>query len=88
MALNQAEPQTSRITQTMTQGSMALHISARVGSSSCGSSERGGRVSAKSSRVRRAGDSQSSFGCQTRRKAMRQAIEISEAPMSTIQGLM
>ena len=35
-----------------------------------------------------AGEVQISFGCQTLRKPIRQAIEISEAPMSTIQGLM
>ena len=38
--------------------------------------------------VRSAGDSHSVLGCQILRKPIRQAIEISEAPMSTIQGLM
>ena len=37
---------------------------------------------------RNAGDSHSTFGCQTRKKRIRQPIEISDAPMSTIQGLM
>ena len=44
-------------------------------------------VEAELSRLRSAGDSQSSSGCQTLRKPIRQAIEISEAPISTIQGL-
>jgi len=43
---------------------------------------------AESSFVRSAAESQSSFGCQTCRKPIRNAIEMSEAPMSTIQGLM
>src|SRR5262245_34345436 len=47
-----------------------------------------GMVAAESSRLRRAGDSHSSLGCQTFRKPIRQAIEMSEAPMSTIHGLM
>ena len=42
---------------------------------------------AESSRLRSAGDSHSSFGCQMLRKPIRHAIEISEAPTSTIQGL-
>src|SRR5882757_7249924 len=45
-------------------------------------------VDADSSLPRNAGDSQSSLGCQTLRKRMRQPIEISEAPISTIHGLM
>ena len=45
-------------------------------------------VPTESSRVRSAGDSHSSLGCQILRKPIRQAIEISEAPMSTIHGLM
>ena len=47
----------------------------------------GGIVAAESSRLRKAGESQSFFGCQISRKPIRQAMEISEAPMSTIQGL-
>ena len=35
-----------------------------------------------------AGEVQISFGCQTCRKQIRQAIETSDAPMSTIHGLM
>ena len=46
-----------------------------------------GIVPTESSRVRSAGDSHSSLGCQSLRKPIRQAIEISDAPMSTIQGL-
>src|SRR6478736_8560390 len=48
----------------------------------------GGMVLADSSLPRNAGDSQSCFGCQTFRNRIRQPIEISDAPMSTIQGLM
>src|SRR4051812_27335132 len=48
----------------------------------------GGRPSADVSLLRSAGESHSSFGLHTLRKPIRQAIEISEAPMSTIQGLM
>ena len=47
-----------------------------------------GIVVAKSSLLRSAGDSHSSFGFHSLRKPIRQAIEISDAPMSTIQGLM
>ena len=49
---------------------------------------RRGIVAAESSWLRSAGEVQISFGCQTFRKPIRQAIEISEAPISTIQGLM
>src|SRR5262249_15862399 len=48
----------------------------------------GGMVAAESSWLRSAGDSHNSFGCHTFRKPIRQAIEMSEAPMSTIHGLM
>ena len=43
---------------------------------------------AESSLVRSAAESHSSFGCQILRKPIRHAIEISDAPMSTIHGLM
>ncbi len=85
--LNQPEPQTSSSTQTMIQGSSALHTCSRVGFTS-GSAETGGMVPADSSRVRSAGDSHSFFGCHTLRNRISAAIEISEAPMSTIHGLM
>jgi len=45
------------------------------------------RVAAESSRVRRAGDVQSSFGRQIRMKPTRQAMQMRDAPMSTIHGL-
>src|SRR3954468_5707062 len=48
----------------------------------------GGAVPAESSFVRSAGESHSSFGRHTLRKPIRHAIEINEAPMSTIHGLM
>ena len=47
-----------------------------------------GMVAADSSCVRSAGEVQISFGCQTLRNRIRQAIEISDAPTSTIHGLM
>ena len=48
---------------------------------------RAGIVPADSSLVRNAAEVQIRFGCQTLRNRIRQAIEISEAPMSTIHGL-
>src|SRR5215831_2936009 len=45
-------------------------------------------VEAESSWVRSAGEVHSVLGFQIFRNPIRQAIEISEAPMSTIQGLM
>src|SRR6185312_4774630 len=47
-----------------------------------------GMVVAESSRRRKAGEVHISFGCQNLRKPIRQAIDTSDAPMSTIQGLM
>src|SRR5215470_18762178 len=49
---------------------------------------RGGASLAESSWLRNAGDNHNSLGCHTLRKPIRQAIEMSEAPMSTIHGLM
>jgi hypothetical protein len=46
-----------------------------------------GMVAAESSRVRRAGEVQTTVGFQIFRKPIRQAIDISEAPISTIHGL-
>src|SRR4051812_48632964 len=78
-------PQISRITQTMIHGSSAIHIWLDVtGWIGFGA----GMLAADSSLVRSAAESQSSFGCQTLRNRMRHAIDTSEAPMSTIQGLM
>ena len=45
-------------------------------------------VAAESSWLRSAGEVQITFGFQTFRNRIRQAIEISEAPISTIHGLM
>src|SRR6476620_8025261 len=73
--------------QTMIHGSKDIQIWPVVG----GGPDLLGRVdsvSAEASRVRKAGDVQTSFGCHTFRKRMRQAMEISDAPISTIQGLM
>ena len=48
----------------------------------------GGMVEAESSRCRKRGDVHNSSGCQIRRKAIKQLIAMTAAPMSTIQGLM
>src|SRR5260370_2872484 len=73
--------------QTMIHGNSALQTSACV-SAVLSMSFGAVIVAADSSLPRNAGDSQSSFGCQTLRNRMRQPIEISDAPISTIQGLM
>src|SRR5262245_6577332 len=84
-ALNQPVPQTSRIAHTMIQGVSAFQTSARVGFTleTTGT----GAVPAESSCVRSLGEVQTVFGFQIFRKPIRQAIEMSDAPMSTIQGL-
>jgi len=84
-ALNQPVPQTSRTAQTMIQGVNARQTSAVVGSRPGGGG--GGIVSTESSRRRSAGEVHSSAGCHTLKKTIRQAMQISEAPISTIQGL-
>src|SRR4051812_18476391 len=71
--------------QTMIQGSSAHHTCSVLGFGPAAFG--GGAVAAESSLVRKAGESHSCFGRQTLRKRMRHAIEISDAPMSTIQGL-
>jgi hypothetical protein len=75
------------MTQTMIQGMKAAQTSPRLG---FGPAALGfGIVAAESSLPRRAGDSHSSFGVHTfLRKRIRQPIEMSEAPISTIHGLM
>src|SRR5262245_8661955 len=70
----------------MIHGINANHTCAVVGSTPLGFTD--GAVPAESSLLRSAGESHNSRGCHTRRKPMRQAIEISEAPISTIHGLM
>src|SRR6478672_13780838 len=70
----------------MIHGSRPRHISAVV--TGALETSLAGMVPTESSRVRSAGDSHSSLGCQILRKLIRQAIEISDAPMSTIHGLM
>src|SRR5215467_2491537 len=85
-ALNHPVPQTSRIAQTMIHGVSAFHTCACVGfavEAGLGAAI----VAAESSRVRSFGEVHRVFGFQIFRKPIRQAIEISEAPMSTIQGL-
>src|SRR5436305_14743097 len=74
----------SRRTQTMIHGVRPNHTSRVVGGGRRGGG--GGIVAADSSRVRKAGEVQISAGCQTFRKPIRQAIDTSEGPMSTIQG--
>src|SRR5262249_28001032 len=83
-ALNQPVPQINRTAQTMTQGRSAKTICSRVGPAPAG---RGGATgAAESSRLRRAGEVQIVAGCQICRKPTRQAIDTSEAMMSTSQG--
>src|ERR1044072_9540424 len=72
--------------QTMIHGSSAHHTWLELGFGPAGFG--GGAVPALSSWVRSAGESDSSFGRHTLRKPIRTAIEISDAPMSTIHGLM
>src|SRR5882724_10158291 len=86
--LNQSVPQMPSMTQTMIHGIRQDHTSAVVGWVAAGRDARAGIVAAESSRLRSAGDVQMRLGCQICRKPIRHAIEISDAPMSTIQGLM
>src|SRR3954468_22224380 len=71
--------------QTMIHGSSAHQTCWVLGFAPAGFG--GGAVPAESSFVRSAGESHSSFGRHTLRKPIRHAIETSEAPMSTIHGL-
>src|SRR5262245_5968447 len=87
MPLTALVPHSSRITHTMIHGSNENHTSAVLGARD-GFAGLLVIVAAESSRVRRAGDVHTTFGFQIFRKAMRQAIDMSEAPMSTIHGLM
>ncbi len=85
--MNHPAPQISSTAQTMTHGNSADQSCAWVsGVVSIGLT--GGTVAAESSRVRNAGDNQNAGGVHILRKPIRQPIEISEAPISTIQGLM
>src|SRR4029077_15810580 len=70
----------------MIHGVSALHTCAFV-ALAAGAAGCAAMVAAESSRVRSLGEVQTVFGFQICRKPIRQAIEISEAPMSTIQGL-
>src|SRR5689334_10926654 len=71
--------------QTTIHGISEYHTSLVVGFLVLGFT--GATVAAESSLVRSAAESHSSFGCHTLRNRMRQAIEISDAPISTIHGL-
>src|SRR5436305_11335796 len=71
---------------TMIQGSSAHHTCSVLGLGPAAFG--GGAVPAESSLVRSAGESHSSFGRHTLRNRIRHAIEINDAPMSTIHGLM
>src|SRR5579864_240024 len=73
--------------QTMIHGNNALN-SCADDSGALSSGLAGVIVAIDSSLPRSAGDSQSFFGCQTFRNRMSAPIEISDAPISTIQGLM
>src|SRR5207248_7747278 len=83
--LNQPVPQISNTTQTMIHGTSDHQTCVRVGS---GPAARGGGiVAAEASWLRNAGEVHSSAGCQNRKKPIRHAIQISDAPISTIHGL-
>src|SRR5207244_13279338 len=71
--------------RTMIHGVSARQTSAVVGSAAV----LGGGViaAAESSCLRKAGEVHSTAGCQTLKKPIRHAMQISEAPISTIQGL-
>src|SRR3974377_457031 len=84
--LNQPLPQTSRVTQTMIHGIKLNHTCALLGFS-VGAAAGAAIVAAESSWVRSAGEVHISLGCHTCKKRIRQAMDMSEAPMSTIQGL-
>src|SRR6476469_2956924 len=86
MPLNQLVPQTSSTAQTMIHGSSDSQICAVVYFFGAVTGF-AGMVEAESSCVRSAGEVQITFGRHTFRKPMRHAIEISDAPMSTIHGL-
>src|SRR3954452_24972991 len=86
LPLNQLVPQSSSTMHTMIHGSSAHQTCWVLGFGPTGFG--GGIVPAESSLVRSAGESHSSFGPHTLRKPIRHAIEMSEAPMSTIHGLM
>src|SRR5262249_49735812 len=81
--LNQPVPHTSSTAHTMIHGSSASQTSPVLGGSArvLGG---GGMLSAESSWLRKAGDVQILTGCQTLRNRTRQAIDISDAPISTI----
>jgi len=85
-ALNQPVPQISKTAQTMIHG-ISDHQTSRVVGSLAGA-RGGGIVAAESSWRRNAGEVQSSAGCQNLRNTIRHAMQISEAPISTIHGLM
>src|SRR5450631_2110790 len=87
MPLNQPVPQISRTMQTMIHGVSAAQTWGLVGLM-VDSGSGLGMVAAESSRLRSAGDSHGRSGFHTCRKPIRQAMEMSEAPISTIQGLM
>src|SRR5215831_21369475 len=80
-------PQISITIQTMIHGSSALHSSDWV-SGVLSSGVVFSICAADSSWPRSSGDNQSCFGCHTFRNRISAPIEISDAPMSTIQGLM
>ena len=86
-ALNQPVPQISKTAQTMIHGMSENHTSAVVGATLLFGLG-GAMVAAMLSRLRSAGDVQTSGGCHTFRNRMRQAIEVNDAPISTIHGLM
>src|SRR6478609_7056627 len=85
-SLKRSVPQISRTAQTMIQGSSDIQTSAVVGFTF--ETAGAGRPSIEVSAVRSAAEVQITSGDHTLRNSTRQTIEISEAPISTIHGLM
>src|SRR5205807_8203781 len=78
-------PQINNTTQTMIHGTSDHQPCFRVGS---GPAARGaGIVAAEASWLRNAGEVHNSAGCQNLKNPIKQAMQISEAPISTIHGL-
>src|SRR5262245_43264436 len=81
-------PQISRTALAMIPGRNAVHTCALVSSEAAPVICTGGIVDAEPSGPVNDGDSQSTLGRQIFSNPIRQAMDIRDAPMSTIQGLM
>src|SRR3954452_5164232 len=92
IALNQPVPQIATITDRIIHGTQARMTSPRLAwgvtvDAAALSGVDCVRVPTESSRVRRAGEDQTSAACHIRMKPTRQAMQIRDAPISTIHGL-